>query len=58
MLFVHVAGDIGGSMGLLIGASIITLFEALDAFAITLTKRRLGQNGGQKKTPKMAENNI
>ncbi|KAI0220880.1 hypothetical protein LSAT2_027656, partial [Lamellibrachia satsuma] len=35
-----VRGDIGGSMGLLIGASVITLFEAVDAFAITLASRR------------------
>ena len=28
-------GDIGGSMGLLIGASIISLFEALDFLATT-----------------------
>ena len=35
-LFVNVTGDIGGSMGLLIGASVITLFEAADAFAIAL----------------------
>ncbi|KAK2192507.1 hypothetical protein NP493_29g07026 [Ridgeia piscesae] len=32
--------DIGGSMGLLIGASVITLFEALDACAIALASRR------------------
>jgi len=36
----RVTGDIGGSMGLLIGASIITLFEAVDAFAMALASRR------------------
>jgi hypothetical protein len=35
-----VAGDIGGSMGLFIGASVITLIEAIDAFAIALANRR------------------
>ena len=39
-LRMRVTGDIGGSMGLLIGASVITLFEAVDAFAITLTSQR------------------
>ena len=29
-VFIHVAGDMGGYLGLLIGASIITLFEILD----------------------------
>ena len=43
-MFVHVTGDIGGSMGLLIGASVITLFEAADAFAIALASRRLQKN--------------
>ena len=38
--FMRVTGDIGGSMGLLIGASVITLFEAVDAFTITLASRR------------------
>ncbi|KAK2160380.1 hypothetical protein NP493_1651g00024 [Ridgeia piscesae] len=32
--------DIGGSLGLLIGASVITLFEAADAFATALASRR------------------
>ncbi|KAK2180647.1 hypothetical protein NP493_434g02041 [Ridgeia piscesae] len=31
--------DIGGSMGLLIGASVIALLEAMDAFATTLAGR-------------------
>ena len=39
MLLMVVAGDIGGSMGLLIGASVITLVEALDAFVIALASR-------------------
>ena len=39
-LSIYVSGDIGGSMGLLIGASVITLIEAIDAFAIALAKRR------------------
>ena len=34
------SGDIGGSMGLLIGASVITLIEAIDAFAIAVANRR------------------
>ena len=36
----YVTGGIGGSMGLLIGASVITLFEAIDAFATTFARRR------------------
>ncbi|KAI0237000.1 hypothetical protein LSAT2_012494, partial [Lamellibrachia satsuma] len=36
----RVAGNIGGSMGLLIGASVMTLFEAVDAFAITLARMK------------------
>ena len=43
-LFVPVTGDIGGSLGLLIGASVITLFEAADAFAIALASRRHQKN--------------
>ena len=39
-LRLRVAGDIGGSMGLLIGASVITIVEALDAFATTCARRR------------------
>ena len=39
-LRMRVTGDIGGSMGLLIGASVLTLFEAVDAFAITLASQR------------------
>ena len=39
-LRMRVTGDIGGSMGLLIGASVITLLEAVDAFAITMAIRR------------------
>ena len=34
------SGDIGGSMGLLIGASVITLIEAIDAFVIAVANRR------------------
>ena len=34
------SGDIGGSMGLLIGASVITLIEAIDAVLIALANRR------------------
>ncbi|KAK2189640.1 hypothetical protein NP493_101g09056 [Ridgeia piscesae] len=32
-------GDIGGSMGMFIGASIITLFEAVDVFLLALARR-------------------
>ena len=39
-LRMRVTGDIGGSMGLLIGASVITLLQAVGAFAITLASRR------------------
>ena len=39
-LRMRVTGDIGGSMGLLIGARVITLLETVDAFAITLANRR------------------
>ena len=39
-LRMRVTGDIGGSMGLLIGARVITLLEAVAAFAITLAIRR------------------
>ena len=35
----NVTGDIGGSLGLLIGASVITLFEAADAIAIAVASR-------------------
>ena len=38
-LRMRVTGDIG-SMGLLIGASVITLSEAVDAFAFTFASRR------------------
>ena len=39
-LRMRVTGDIRGSMGLLIGARVITLLEAVDAFEITLASRR------------------
>ena len=42
-LHMRVTGDIGGSMGLLIGARVITLLEAVDAFAFTLA------DGGRRK---------
>ena len=32
----RVTGDIGGSMGLLIGASVITLFDAIESFVIAM----------------------
>ena len=40
VLSMYVSGNIGGSMGLLIGASVITLIEAIDVFAIALANRR------------------
>ena len=43
-LRMRVTGDIGGSMGLLIGASVITLLEAVGAFAITFASRRCKEN--------------
>lgn len=37
----HISGDIGGSMGLFIGASAITLFELLDVLLnISINKVR------------------
>ena len=39
-LFVHYSGDIGGSMGLFLGCSLLTIFEFLD-FLISLLTRRL-----------------
>ena len=48
--FMRVTGDIGGSMGLLIGASVITLFEAVDAFTIALASRRRPRRSSNKKT--------
>ncbi|KAI0235966.1 hypothetical protein LSAT2_013443, partial [Lamellibrachia satsuma] len=33
-------GDIGGSMGMFIGASIITIFEAVDMLLFALARRR------------------
>ena len=34
-----VTGDIGGSMGLFIGASALTIFELLDVFAYVLFRK-------------------
>ena len=39
-LFVHYSGDIGGSMGLFLGCSLLTICEFLD-FLISLLTRRL-----------------
>ena len=44
-LSMRVTGDIGGSMGLLIGTSVITLMEAVDAFANTLASRQCKGKG-------------
>ena len=44
-LLMRVTCDIGCSMGLLIGASVITLMEAVDAFANTLASRRCKGKG-------------
>ena len=49
------AGNIGGSLGLLIGASVITLFEAVDAFAITLARKK---RRPQRQPNQEAENEI
>ena len=46
----HVTGDIGGSLGLLIGASVITLFEAADAFAIAVASRWHKKNRRPRRT--------
>ena len=35
-----VTGDIGGSMGLFVGASVITVFELFDAILHNLSKRQ------------------
>ena len=47
----RVTGDIGDSMGLLIGASVITLFEAVDAFAITSAEKKK-----EKRRPRRSSN--
>ena len=33
-------GDIGGSLGLFVGASVLTLFEMLDAIVVNFLKHR------------------
>ena len=38
-------------MGLLIGASVITLFEAIDVFAINLATRRHKKNASLRRSP-------
>ena len=38
-------------MGLLIGASVITLFEAIDVFAINLATRRQKKNASLRRSP-------
>ena len=38
-------------MGLLIGASVITLFEAIDVFAVNLATRRQRKNASLRRSP-------
>ena len=38
-------------MGLLIGASVITLFEAIDVFAVNLATRRQKKNASLRRSP-------
>ena len=60
-LSMRVTGDIGGSMGLLIGASVITLMEAVDAFANTLASRRCkgkGDHGDHRKQSRRMNSKI
>ena len=42
-IFIHVAGDMGGYLGLLIGASIITLCEILDLIFYNIAVKLLGK---------------
>ena len=39
-LFPHFSGDIGGSMGLFLGCSLLTIFEFFDFLISVLTRRR------------------
>jgi len=52
----RVAGDIGGTLGLLIGASVITLCEAIDVFATNLTSRRRNQVISLRRSPDTQSN--
>ena len=53
----RVTGDLGGSMGLLIGASVTTLFEAVDAFVIALTSWRRRKKRQQRRSLKKETEN-
>ena len=52
----RVTGDIGGNLGLLIGASVITLCEAIDVFATNLTRRRRNQVVALRRSPDSQSN--
>ena len=39
-IYIIYPGDIGGSMGLFVGASVITVFELFDAILHNLSKRQ------------------
>ncbi|KAI0236999.1 hypothetical protein LSAT2_012493 [Lamellibrachia satsuma] len=52
---IDLLSNIGGSMGSLIGASVITLFEAVDVFAITLARKK---RRPQRQPNQEAENEI
>ncbi|KAI0234030.1 hypothetical protein LSAT2_015766 [Lamellibrachia satsuma] len=54
---IDLLSDIGGSMGLLIGASVITLFEAVDAFVITLASWRPRKKRRQRRSLKKETEN-
>ncbi|KAK2180633.1 hypothetical protein NP493_434g00014 [Ridgeia piscesae] len=53
---IDLLSDIGGTLGLLIGASVITLCEAIDVFATNLTSRRRNQVISLRRSPDTQSN--
>ena len=45
-------GDVGGAMGLCIGASVVTIFEFFDVIIHTMCKRRLKKSWTKDYCPK------
>ena len=52
----HISGDVGGFMGLLLGASIISVMEILDHFVLRWIWRKMKRKGTSKSAESVEDN--